>query len=42
MKNLKKEYGSKKGKDVYYGMEMKAKKKSAPKSLKKIFKKKSK
>lgn len=40
MKNLKKEYGSKVGKDVYYGMETKAKKKNAPKGLKKIFKKK--
>ena len=37
MKNLKKEYGSKRGVDVYYGMETKAKKKNAPKKLKKIF-----
>lgn len=27
MKNLKKEYGTKKGKDVYYALETKAKKK---------------
>lgn len=37
MSNLKKEYGSKVGENVYYGMETKAKKKNAPKKLKKIF-----
>jgi len=40
MKNLKKEYGAKEGKNVYYAMENKAKKKTALKGLKKIFKKK--
>jgi hypothetical protein len=37
MKSLTAQYGDKKAKDIYYGMETKSKKKKASKRLKKIF-----